>query len=631
MGPHDSPLPLATLPCPQLPYCTTPGSTAAAPPTVCTPAIIAQPALPLQALLRQAQSCEELLALVQGSDACSVAELTAAVNRAVRLHQAAGQQHSVGEQTDGDAGWAAMRGLLAIAHARLPQLDAWACTQCLWAAATLQQQQQQRAAQRQRLLLAAEQQADWQQRLAALLPSATPQAVATSLWAASRLGWPLPAPAEAAIVRTARRMNAQDAALVLWAVAASRSRGWHLGGGGMASLLRRLERVLPAANSQDVSNSLWALVQLSWPADARLLVAAAVAIERTAPGMSAQAAANTVLACGSRNWRLGAGAAAALQQRLVRLLPCAPPQAVANSLEGASRLGWQLEGRLAAAAAAALRRTLPRMTSEGVAACLWAYGHGSWQLGSRTKVALGNALLRTLPLASTAQLGSMCKALGRLRWDPGPAVTAAAAAVLELRVSEASACPAAEQAPQQALRDLLWAWAELGLEPPASLLGAAAHWLAQSAGRLSALEACDVAYCLARLHSPLSGSLLDAVVARWAGGLGWGWRMLAEAGKCPVGMADLAAVLLCPPPALVTRRCMHGLESGEAGGGWLCGLVWACSEAAHSPLPAALDRLSCAGVAAVRPAWQAGDRCAAGSGILLVEGLARQVRQPPAL
>ena len=530
---------------------------------------------PLHQRIREADSCWEVACLVQRAQRCSVPDLTAAVHRVVRLHLAAARLPGAGSAEGGwhaagdGGGPAALRALLALATTRLPQLDAWAVAQCLRAAASLQQP----------LAGTAAEQAAWQARVAALLPGARPQSAATILWAAAKLGWSLDASlagaATAAVRRTARGMNAQDAATVLYALAAGSSSS---GGGGSSSsssdssssscsssngnsssgwaavasaaqpaLQDRLTKVLPSANTQDVSNSLWAAARLGWQLECPLAAAADAAVLRAAPSMGPQALSAALWAYASRGWVLGGEATAAAQQQLIRLLPTAPPQAVANSLMAASRLGWQLDGRLAAAAHAALAGTLPRMTAEGAVDAAWALGHAGWQLSTQLRAPLAAALLRALPHASVGQLADVCKCFGRLRWDPGPELLAAAAAAVERLlarslppptghqpaddcVAAASASTAVAPSPAagaQALRNLLWSLAELQQPAPPRLLELAAAWLAaqlappaahrSSAGsvsRASAVEACDAVYCLARLGARLDGGLLDAAAAR---------------------------------------------------------------------------------------------------------------------
>lgn len=79
-------------------------------------------------------------------------------------------------------------------------------------------------------------------------------------------------------------------------------------------------------------------------------------------------------------------------------------------------------------------------------------------------------------------------------------------------------------------------------------------------------------------------------------------------------------------PSLTPSRCLEGLAGsrGSAGGVWHGSLVWACSSAGHALPAAVLEQLVPPAASAVCTAWQAGDRGAAGGGILLAQGLARQ-------
>lgn len=96
-------------------------------------------------------------------------------------------------------------------------------------------------------------------------------------------------------------------------------------------------------------------------------------------------------------------------------------------------------------------------------------------------------------------------------------------------------------------------------------------------------------------------------------------------------MPSCSAAIACmlPDAWLLGRpssRCLKDLggDPSSAGGAWHGGLIWACSSAGHALPAAVLEQLVTPAATAVCAAWQAGERGAAGGGILLAEGLARQ-------
>lgn len=93
------------------------------------------------------------------------------------------------------------------------------------------------------------------------------------------------------------------------------------------------------------------------------------------------------------------------------------------------------------------------------------------------------------------------------------------------------------------------------------------------------------------------------------------------------GLSPQLVECTLPLPRLhvTLRRSLEQLDAGEADGTHFAGLIWSCSQGGLMLRPPALAALVGPSLAAVLPAWQAGDRGAAGGGILLVEGLSRQV------
>ena len=73
---------------------------------------------------------------------------------------------------------------------------------------------------------------------------------------------------EAAAVRVAPSMNAQNVANTVWALA---TLGWQAGEGSMRCVLEAAAvRVAPSMNAQDVANTVWALATLGWQANAEV-------------------------------------------------------------------------------------------------------------------------------------------------------------------------------------------------------------------------------------------------------------------------------------------------------------------------------------------------------------------------
>jgi hypothetical protein len=69
---------------------------------------------------------------------------------------------------------------------------------------------------------------------------------------------------EAAAVRVAPSMNAQEVANALWALA---TLGWQAGDGAMRCALEAAAvRVAPSMKPQEGANALWALATLGWKA-----------------------------------------------------------------------------------------------------------------------------------------------------------------------------------------------------------------------------------------------------------------------------------------------------------------------------------------------------------------------------
>ena len=94
-----------------------------------------------------------------------------------------------------------------------------------------------------------------------------------TIWGLATLGWqagegPMRGALEAAAVRVAPSMNAQDVANIIWGLA---TLGWQPGEGPMRGALEGAAvRVAPSMTAQNVANILWGLATLGWQASSDL-------------------------------------------------------------------------------------------------------------------------------------------------------------------------------------------------------------------------------------------------------------------------------------------------------------------------------------------------------------------------
>ena len=289
--------------------------------------------------------CQDVVQrLQQAAHLCNARYVSAAANRMAKLHER--------QQAKGVSNREAFQQLAQLASGL--ELDAWAVAQTIWAADKLWDgvhPKQPFGAER----------AAWQRRLAEALGGAAckPQSVSNGLLGASKLGWQLEdglaAAADAAMQRTAARMDSQEVSNTLWAFV---NAGWQLDSGAAEALLQQLEQVLSQAVPQAVSNSLWAVPKLGLRLSGGLQAAFEAAIQRTAAEMNSQDVANSLWAIAKLGLQLSGGLQAAFAPAVQRIIPDAKPQELANMLWACGTLRWSPGDATLAAAVATMQQLL---------------------------------------------------------------------------------------------------------------------------------------------------------------------------------------------------------------------------------------------------------------------------------
>ena len=377
------------------------------------------------------------------------------------------------------------RQLLDAAAARAPQMEARQVSNLLWGVAKVAERYPSRAAaaaHRRGALVAA---------AAGRAGAMSPQDVATSLWAAAKLGAaPAPAPLLAAAARLGGRMNCQDVSNTLWALAKLKA---PLDGPLRAAMLAALSqlvdqqlprqvsvclaalagldvllpldlsdrlldavvRVSPDLTPQGAAVTLRALTRLEVsPPPAELLAAA----ERTAAAMNAQEVCMCLLALARLRGGVGHGpAAAALQRALARQRRPLAAQDVANgvfALAGLDLAGLEVHEDLRKVLLPRLEAAAPRLPPPGCRMLLRGLEVLEWPVSAPVRARLlqgaDDAAAAAARRARSADDGSVAAALVQAadeaaRRSPlvrGAAAAAAPAARLLVEHAADDAAPA---------------------------------------------------------------------------------------------------------------------------------------------------------------------------------------------
>ena len=171
---------------------------------------------------------------------------------------------------------------------------------------------------------------------------------------------------------SAGRMNAQEVANSLWAVA---KLGGARGTGLDAVLLGRVQELAAQLEPQHVSNVLWAMATQGAAPPPKLRLALEAQATRLAPRMNAQAVANVLWAYGTLGLPVPPRLLEALTQRTVRVAPHMTGQGVATVLWALATLDVEshtLPPALLPAVEARLGATAARLKPQEVASALWA-------------------------------------------------------------------------------------------------------------------------------------------------------------------------------------------------------------------------------------------------------------------
>jgi hypothetical protein len=201
----------------------------------------------------------------------------------------------------------------------------------------------------------------------------TPQAVANTLWAFSKLEripndktW---AALETAAGRVAPTMNPQNVANTMWAFSKLErmpdDKTW-------AALDTAAGRVAREMNPQNVANTMWAFSKLERIPDDKTWAALESAAGRVAREMNSQAVANVMLAYATLRRVPDGKTWVALETAAGRLASEMNPQEVANVMLAYATLGRVPDGKMWAALESAAVRVARDMNSQNLTTALWA-------------------------------------------------------------------------------------------------------------------------------------------------------------------------------------------------------------------------------------------------------------------
>jgi hypothetical protein len=204
-------------------------------------------------------------------------------------------------------------------------------------------------------------------------PRMNPQDVANTMWAMAKLNMPLtgslPDALGAAAEREARSMNPQDVANTVWAMA---TLNMPPTGSLREALWTAAEREAPRMNPQAVANTVWAMATLNMPPTGSLREALWTAAEREAHRMTPQEVVNTVWAMATLNMPPTDSLRDALWAAAERGARSINPQGVANTMWAMATLNMPPTNSLRDALWAAAEREAHRMNPQEVVNTVWA-------------------------------------------------------------------------------------------------------------------------------------------------------------------------------------------------------------------------------------------------------------------
>ena len=128
----------------------------------------------------------------------------------------------------------------------------------------------------------------------------------------------------------------QALANTLWALA---TLGWHRDDSTLTKLVTAMVQRISTATPQALSNTLWALATLGWHRDDSTLTKLVTAMEQRVSTATPQALANTLWALGQFDW-YNAGAVEALAAAIAQSSSSAKSQNMSNALQALGSLRW---------------------------------------------------------------------------------------------------------------------------------------------------------------------------------------------------------------------------------------------------------------------------------------------------
>jgi hypothetical protein len=292
-------------------------------------------------------------------------------------------------------------------------------------------------------------------------PRMNPQDVANTMWAMAKLKMPLtgslPDALGAAAEREARSMNPQNVANTVWAMATLNMQPT---GNLRDALWAAVEREARSMNPQAVTNTVWAMATLNMPPTGSLREALWTAAEREAPRMNPQAVANTVWALVTLNMLHPGSLRDELWAAAEREARGMNPQGVANTVWAMATLNISPTGGLRDALWAAAERETRSMNPQGVASTMWAMATLNMPPTDSLRNALWAAAERKASSMNPQDVAFMVWAMATLNMPPTDSLRDALWAAAEREARSMN--------PQE-VANTVWALAKLNISPTGGL------------------------------------------------------------------------------------------------------------------------------------------------------------------